>query len=141
MNKKKAKMGVVAKPVETGFFAAYAEFSKTLRAWLIAYGVGAPILFFQSPDAWAALGKSGEVRPFVYAFLVGIAIQVLSALLYKSAMWYLYMEELQDIPATHWKARISAYVSSAYWLEIGMDLATVCCFGTATVRALIAVVQ
>ena len=134
-------MGVVAKPVETGFFAVYAEFSKTLRAWLIAYGVGAPILFFQSPDAWAALGKTGQVRPFVYAFLVGIAIQVFSALMYKSAMWYLYMEELQDISATHWKARTSAYLSSAYWLEVVMDLATIGCFGVATVRALMAVVQ
>lgn len=113
----------------------HCELGLSRTAWVHRFSI------FQSPDAWAALGKSGQVRPFVYAFLAGIGIQVFSALLYKTVMWYLYMEELQDVPATHWKVKVSAYLSSAYWLEMGMDLATIGCFGVATVRALMAVVQ
>ena len=127
--------------VETGFHAPYAEFAKTLRTWLVAYGVGAPVLFFQSAEAWAALGRNGAVRPFVYLFLGGIGLQVLSALAYKTAMWYLYMEELGKIQISTFRYRISDWLSEAYWLEALVDVATIALFGFATHRAISAVVQ
>jgi hypothetical protein len=55
---------------EKGFYEAYASFARTLRAWLIAFGIGAPLIFFQNENAWAALGLHGVVKSFVYCFLL-----------------------------------------------------------------------
>jgi len=121
---------------DTDFYPAYSVFAKTLRTWLIAYGVGAPLAFFQLPEAWDALGNGRELRPFVYLFLAGIGVQVVYALINKSAMWYLYMDELNEVHGDDFRVRISAYVSTAYWFEVVCDVATIACFGIATVRAL-----
>lgn len=132
--------GTPARPPESGFYEAYSGFAKTLRTWLIAFGVGAPIIFFQSPEAWAALGKNGAVRPFVYCFLIGIAIQVFCSLLFKTAMWYLYMSELGEIQEDAWQFTASQWVSTAYWLELFLDVATISLFTYATFRAVQTVV-
>ena len=121
---------------ETGFYGAYTVFAQNLRLWLLAYGVGLPVLFFQSEAAWTALGTKGVVRPFVYFFLGGIALQVVSAVLYKSAMWYLYMGELGEIGEKTKRHTWSEAVSTAYWLEFLIDVATIVVFAWATILAL-----
>ena len=127
-------------PEETGFYAAYASFSTNLRIWLLAYGVGLPVLFIQSEAAWSALRSNVEVRSLAYLFLTGIALQVASALMYKSAMWYLYAAELKDLPETTRRFKVSHWISDAYWLEFLIDLATIAVFAYATVRSLNAVI-
>jgi hypothetical protein len=125
-----------ASPEETGFHSAYSDFARNLRLWLLAYGVGLPLVFFESEKAWDALGKDGAVRPFVYLFLSGIGIQILAAIIYKSAMWYLYMGELKILSEKAWRHKVSEWLSTAYWLEFLLDLLTIAAFGIATVRAL-----
>ena len=34
-----------------GHFENYAEYAKTLRSWLVAYGIGGPVLFLTNKDA------------------------------------------------------------------------------------------
>lgn len=120
---------------DTGFHASYAEFAKTVRTWLVAYGVGAPVVFFQAPRPWEALARSGGVEPFVYCFLVGIGLQVLGAVGYKTAMWYLYSFELGKLKASTRRYRWSNAISEAYWLEASLDLSTIALFSYSTLRA------
>ncbi len=68
---------------EQGFYAAYEEHTKTLRTWLVAYGIGAPVLFITHDTLMKAVQKSGEGRSLGLLFLIGVAIQVVLAALNK----------------------------------------------------------
>ena len=58
-----------------------------LRVWLIAYCIGGPAIFLTNEAAGKTLFSCGSGRIVAYAFLGGVAVQVVLALLYKSAMW------------------------------------------------------
>jgi hypothetical protein len=68
-------------------------------------------------------------RPIVYTLLVGVLLQVAMAVLYKSAMWYLYIAadktgDAQDAFKQTHRYRFSNTVSEWYWLEILADVTT-----------------
>jgi hypothetical protein len=65
-------------------------FARTLRVWLIAYGIGLPAIFLTNETA-GMLFSSGSGRIVAYAFLGGVAVQVVLAFLSKPAMSYLYL--------------------------------------------------
>ena len=73
-----------------GHFANYAEYSKTLRSWLVAYGIGAPVLLLLSKDAPAKVAQSEHIKLIVTLFLFGVALQIALALLNKWAAWNMY---------------------------------------------------
>ena len=69
-----------------GYFDAYANFSKSLGDWLIAYGIGAPV-FFASQSAFArVLNDTSRAVPIIIMFLVGVPFQITLALDFKYAM-------------------------------------------------------
>lgn len=74
----------------TGHFANYAEYSKTFRSWMVAYGVGGPVLFFIGKDAPAAVAASPYASVIVVLFLLGVSLQILLALINKWAAWHMY---------------------------------------------------
>ena len=117
---------------ETGFYAAYSEFARNLRIWFLAYGIGATAIFVTNEGAGRKLLASGAAETVIYLFLAGVAVQILVALLYKSAMWFLYMAEIDAENKDSWTYTASVFVSDDYWLELGCDLATIVCFGAAT---------
>lgn len=69
-------------------------------------------------------------------FLLGVGVQVLQAITYKVAMWYLYMAELKPGLRATKRFKISDYVSEALWLELIFDGTTVLLFGWATSKLL-----
>lgn len=73
-----------------GHFANYAEYSKTLRSWLVAYGIGGPAIFLLGKDAPAKLSASSELRTIVTLFVVGVSLQIGLALINKWAAWHMY---------------------------------------------------
>jgi hypothetical protein len=121
---------------EKGFYEAYAGFARNLRTWFIAYGIGAPVLFLSNKDAWARIASSGQGAQIAYLFLGGVAVQILAAIIYKTAMWYLYVSELDRHQAKGWRYRVSDWVSESYWLEMIFDVTTLVFFGIATFRTL-----
>jgi hypothetical protein len=75
------------------FFAAYEGHAKTLRTWLVAYGIGAPVFLVRDPVIWKPVTDSGYHRFIVLLYLVGAGLQVGLAALNKSAMWACYFGE------------------------------------------------
>lgn len=69
------------------FYAAYEHYSGLLRTWLVAYGIGAPVLMLTNEKLWDALGTSGSSRYIAICFLFGVGLQVLLATLNKTIMW------------------------------------------------------
>jgi hypothetical protein len=123
------------------YFECYAEFAKTLRTWFIAYGIGAPILFLSNDTLWGIIKSSEHIRLIGLLFLAGVFIQVLEALLYKNAMWYLYKGE--ENPKIKNKARYKAFynISEYYWLEVLFDILTLICFVTGTWKVVCILIQ
>ena len=119
---------------ESGFFAPYAEFAKTLRTWFVAYGIGAPVVVLSNDKLRETLRLSGEARTVTSLFLMGVGVQVAAALIYKMCMWYLYLAELQPRLHETRRYRISVYVSEAFGIELFFDLVTLGAFGIATWR-------
>ncbi|MEN6631604.1 MAG: hypothetical protein ABFD84_04200 [Candidatus Polarisedimenticolia bacterium] len=121
---------------ESGFYEPYAAFARSLRTWFIAYGIGAPVLFVSNAEAWKAVHASGCAATIAVVFLGGVAVQIFEALLYKSAMWQLYMTELDPSRGTTWFYGVAAWLAGSYAFELFLDLLTVALFAWATVLAI-----
>jgi len=76
-----------------GYLDAYGEHAKVLRTWLVAYGIGAPVLLVTNDAVSKAIRASGEAKFIAGCFLIGVAFQVLLATLNKASMWALYYGE------------------------------------------------
>jgi len=44
------------------YFKAYEEYSKVLRTWFVAYGIGGPVLLLTNETLAKAIKASGQVR-------------------------------------------------------------------------------
>lgn len=120
---------------EDGFFESYSFFAKTLRNWLVAYGIGAISLLITQAPIRDRLLEAGVVGDLLELFLVGVICQVAAALLYKTAMWHLYMGEVDATTKTTRIYRIMDWASEAYLLEITFDIGAMGMFGAGTLLA------
>jgi hypothetical protein len=121
---------------ETGFGSTYAEFAKTLRTWFVAYGIGAPVLILSQEKLANRVTASGAGKFLATLFLLGVGVQVLEAMLFKVAMWYLYLAQMKPALRTSRPFKASEYLSEAMWLELLLDGATILLFGWATTKLL-----
>lgn len=117
---------------EDGYHKSYSEFSKTLRTWFVAYGIGGPIVLLSNEVAWGWLMKSGRASTMGLLFLTGGAIQIISAILNKHSMWYMYFGEFKPASKNQKVYKISDWYSEQGWVDVVLDSATVVLFGLAT---------
>jgi hypothetical protein len=123
--------------LEAAFFQCYAGFSKTLRAWLVAYGIGAPALF-ASQNAFARLLQKTDLATTIFVtFLAGVALQVVAALIYKTCMWYMYWGASNAGFQKSLRYRLCGWVTEQYWLELLFDVGAITLFAWATVQVLL----
>jgi|ERR1041384_1555567 hypothetical protein len=117
------------------YLQAYGQFAKILRTWLVAYGVGAPVLIVTNENVSKAIKDSGNAKAIAICFLVGVMLQVVLATLNKTTMWGLYYgEENPGIKSTV-SYRFAFWFSETFWIEIVVDVATLLLFGIATWKA------
>jgi hypothetical protein len=77
----------------------------------------------------------------VEMFLIGVALQVAVALIYKYVMWYLYTAELDPKLLSTRAYNVCDWISNSLFVESMFDLLTVIFFGTATVLVVFATVM
>lgn len=116
----------------TEYLEAYAEYSKVLRTWFVAYGIGAPVLLLTNDVLSKALRASGCARFVAGSFLAGVLLQVVVASFNKASMWALYYGETQpSFKVSRWY-RAGYWFSEAFWIDLTVDLLTMMLFGLAT---------
>jgi len=125
-----------ARRPESGHHEAYASFSRTLRAWFVAYGIGGPVLILNQSKLYDALLTSGRLPVVAGCFLGGVSLQLLATIIYKAAMWYLYRGEYIEALQSHWLYRASDWLAEAMCVELVIDLATAALFAAATLATL-----
>ena len=119
------------------FLAMYSDYSRTLRAWLVAYGIGGPVLFLTQEHINSKVAESGQGRWIVYLFLAGVSLQILIALINKWVNWYLYAYEDQDEDAQPWHYRVASWICDKFYIDIVCDIGSVVAFTWATLKALL----
>ncbi len=72
-------------------FSTYLEYNKVLRTWFVAFGVGGPALFLVNEKIAQRLASAGMLRDVAAFFLIGVAAQIIGALLNKTTNWYVYI--------------------------------------------------
>lgn len=125
----------MAKNVESQadqYFNVYAELSKTLRTWLVAYGIGAPIVLLTNAGFSAVIRKAGDSKYIAGAFLVGVAAQVALAAINKVSMWALYYGETQPAYKMTRRFKFAHLVSETFAIDLLLDLGTIIGFAWAT---------
>ena len=117
-------------------FTNYAEYAKTLRTWLVAYGIGAPVLFVTNPEVAKQVKSSGVGSCIVYLFMIGVALQIVIALVNKWAAWHMYYGE-ED---SNYRAKKSykrwEWINSQTRIDLCLDTLSIACFVVATVWVL-----
>ena len=114
------------------YYEPYKNFALSLRAWFIAYGIGAPIIFLSNEGTQKAISNYEGNKFLISLFLTGVVIQIIQALLYKHAMWHLHMGEGNPDYHTKWLYKGSEKITEVYWLEATLDLSTVIVYVLAT---------
>ncbi|MGA9852603.1 MAG: hypothetical protein WBR15_06695 [Gammaproteobacteria bacterium] len=130
---------IYKKTDDSSFYESYASFSRTLRAWLVAYGVGVPVLLVSQQFIAKAIIKAGTGRLITWLFLAGVAIQVLAALLYKYSMAYLYSAEVDSNLNETWRVKVAEWLSNAVWFEALFDVVSIALFVCGTFMVVAAV--
>lgn len=118
-----------------GYFSAYEEYSKVLRTWLVAYGVGGPVLLFTNERISTAVSNSPSAHWIAGPFLLGVALQVLLAVLNKNVMWTLYWGEAYPETQDGAWYQSAAWISYQFWIDMVIDAGCLALFGIASFLA------
>jgi hypothetical protein len=122
-------------------YEAYADYSRTLRTWLVAYGVGGPVLLLSNEHVTKAIATSGAAGLITKLFLGGVAAQVTLAALNKAAMWGCYYGALWRSFQDRRRYKACVWFSEQFWIDFTIDVVTMALFGGATLLTLRVVVN
>jgi hypothetical protein len=125
--KKKTK-----KPDSDSTFQNYATYAGTLRAWLVAYGVGGPVLFLTNEKAAARVASSAYAKQIITLFLVGVALQVGLSFINKWAAWNIYAGEVEPDRNDLLTYKIWDWINGQSWIDFIVDVGSVGVFVWAT---------
>jgi hypothetical protein len=124
---------------DSGYYEPYIQYSRTLRAWFVAYGIGVPVLLVSQEFIARAIIKAGTGELITWLFLSGVAVQVLAAFLYKYSMNYLYFDEFGNELERTLRLRFAIWLSNAIWLEMLFDVVSIVLFVYGTFKVVAAV--
>jgi len=117
---------------DSGFYEPYIQYARTLRAWFVAYGIGVPVLLVSQEFIAKAIISAGTGELITWLFLIGVAVQVRAAFLYKYAMNYLYFDEFGgELEGTR-RLKFAIWLSNAVWLEMLFDVISIGLFSWGT---------
>lgn len=114
------------------YFESYRHYAQVLRAWLVGYGVGVPVLLISQSDIVKPIIASGFTVWIFGLFLLGVAAQVVIALLYKYSMAILYENEYSESEIDGKRLSFAYYMGTRYWPDIVGDATAVISYITAT---------
>lgn len=110
----------------------YTEYSKVLRTWLVAYGVGVPALILSQKDLWQRLATSGQIQLIVILFIVGVTVQVMLAIVNKSIMWISYYGNINPrFKSSKWHS-LSITIAKYYFIDFIIDIISIGTYAVAS---------
>jgi len=117
-------------------FDNYSDYSRTLRAWLVAYGIGGPVLFVSNKELAAKVGASAHAEQIILAFLLGVALQIVLALINKWSAWHMYAGAGDAGYQRSWRYRFWGLINDQSWVDFWIDVLSIAAFIWATALVL-----
>lgn len=115
-----------------GHWQNYSEYSKTLRSWLVAYGIGGPVLFLTNKEVSSRVADSGDAGTIVLFFLIGVGLQILGSVINKWAAWYMYRGADNPVFRSTTTYKRWECVNRQSWIDILVDVVSLLAFVVAT---------
>ncbi|HEY5603379.1 MAG TPA: hypothetical protein VIM41_09735 [Gammaproteobacteria bacterium] len=106
----------------------YADYNKTLRAWLVGFGFGVPALFIVNDAAQARLIAAQNAKFIIWLFLIGAAAQVLMALVNKVVSWCAYYKYDKGENNINPVARLLATLENMFIIDVVLDVVSLVAF-------------
>ena len=103
-------------------YGSYQEYSKTLRTWFVAYGVGAPVIFISNEALTTKFLGAASARCLIAAFFAGVLIQVVLTIINKHIMWGCYYGEIIPSFQSTRRYKVADWFSKQYWIDVILDL-------------------
>ena len=118
------------------YYYVYEEHARTLKTWLVAYGVGALFVVATNNEIWQRLIAAPLSRWIIWLFIGGVAAQVIVSAINKASMWTCYYgEDKPSFKSTCWY-RAGKWVSTKFIIDVVADWLTIVFFAIATYMAL-----
>lgn len=117
-------------------FQNYADYSRTLRAWLVAYGIGGPVLFVTNDKISERVAKSGYANEIIVLFLIGVGLQIVLATINKWGAWHMYRGAGDPEYHQTWLYKFWFFINAQSWIDFWIDLISLLVFMIATWRVL-----
>ncbi|MCP4570929.1 MAG: hypothetical protein GY838_01130 [bacterium] len=128
-------MGEYKPPVDRDeFYDVYEAHAKILRAWLVAYGVGGPVLILTNDSISTKVVESGLGEGIAVLFLSGVGLQILVSLVNKWVNWGVYAYSATKKLSKGKRYALCDWLSEQFWFDILLDVGSVICFAVATWR-------
>lgn len=118
------------------YHAVYAEYSRTLRTWFVAYGVGGPVVILAQDKVASLVINSGYGWRIAAFFSTGVLLQILLALINKYAAYANYAGEADADYRDRWWFTFGAWISRQFLIDLVIDVLTAACFIYSTIAVL-----
>ena len=116
------------------FYKVYEAHTRILRAWLVAYGIGGPVLILTNDPISAKVVASGIGKEIAMLFLAGVGLQILVSLVNKWVNWGVYAYSESEKLSEGKRYAICNWISEQFWFDMLLDIGSVICFAVATWR-------
>ena len=116
-------------------YKVYQSYGNALRTWLVAYGIGGPVLMLTNDSVRARIAASGSSRSIALCFLIGVAVQVAITAANKTIMWAQYFSTIHPPALKMKRYRLAAWLAEQLWIDITLDCVSIGLFVVATYRA------
>ncbi len=119
------------------YYEMHESYSKTLRAWLVAYGVGGPIIFLTQKDVAKSISSSEDALLITCLFFGGVILQIFVTALNKWINWYLHLFTADPDWVETKGLRIIKWIKGIAIVDILCDVGAITLFMWATLEVLL----
>ena len=126
---------------DTEYFEVYKYHASMLRTWLVAYGIGAPVIVLTNEHIWLALQKSKYSSLISWLYLIGVAIQICITAINKYVMWASYYGESHPEFLDTKRYRLAKCIRGLIIIDFIIDLGSILLFSAATLIMLFVLVK
>ena len=134
-------MGQLIEVKEHPLLEAYRNHRKAFSQWSVLYGVGAPIFLISNVTTSKFFSENPDQQIYLIFFFLSAALQVMSSLVFKNIIWYMYLGETQKGFKDKKTYRIANYLYRHLWVEWIFDGPTVIMLSVATINILLGVID
>lgn len=117
---------------EIEHYENYAEYSKTLRTWLVAYGIGGPVLLNTNDHLLKLFSSSPLKNWIIFFFLAGVFGQVLLGFINKWCAYHMYLGTCSQDFKDAARYKFWDYVNERSWIDLTIDSLSIASFVIAT---------